>query len=125
MWIRGRGGRVGVAGAVVVARVVGGVLRGKTGEVGRPGVGKGLVALLYSLSKEMVARRPLPMPPRGEEAVVADTDDDGLLFEIVLELEADIVAGFKVGGQEKLVAIRITQRGGSKCCQCCPTDMED
>ena len=69
--------------------------------------------------------RSLPIPPRGEEAIVADTDDDGLLFEIVLELEADIVAGFKVGGQEKLGAIRFTQRGGGKRCQCCPTVMED
>jgi hypothetical protein len=41
MWIRGRGGRVGVAGVVVAARVVvGGVLRGRIGEVGRRGDGE-------------------------------------------------------------------------------------
>ena len=60
MWIRGRGGRVVVVevDAVVAARVAavgeaGGVLRGKTGEVGRPGVGKGLVArVVLALEKD-------------------------------------------------------------------------
>ena len=58
MWIRGRGGRVEVeveVDAVVAARVVvaGGVQRGRIGEVGRRGGGKGLVArVVLALEKD-------------------------------------------------------------------------